>query len=57
MVVFIGVPLVLYAVLDALIRGKQNKKRKKAEEASKDEADKLKEELEKLKAQLGEKEE
>jgi signal peptidase len=57
MIIFIGVPLVLYAILDALIRGKQNKKRKKAEAASKDEADKLKEELEKLKAQLGEKEE
>lgn len=52
MVTFIGVPLVLYLLLDALLRAKHNKSKKKEEKAAKDEAERLKEELEMLKSQM-----
>ncbi len=57
MMVFIGIPLLAYILLDIAVRSKHNKKKKKADEEAKEEADKLKEELERLKAQLSEKEE
>ena len=58
MMVFIGIPLLAYILLDMAVRLKQNKRKKKADEQTKEEADKLKEEVERLKAQLsGSKEE
>lgn len=58
MMVFIGIPLLAYILLDMAVRSKQNKRKKKADEQTKEEADKLKEEVERLKAQLsGSKEE
>ena len=56
MMVFIGIPLLAYILLDIAVRSKQNKRKKKADEKAKEEADKLKEEVERLKAQLSEKE-
>jgi len=52
MMVFIGIPLLAYILLDMAVRSKQNKRKKKADEQAKEEADKLKEEVERLKAQL-----
>lgn len=57
MMVFIGIPLLAYILLDIAARSKQNKRKKKAEEKAKEESDKLKEEVERLKAQLSEKQE
>ena len=57
MMIFIGIPLLLYILLDVAVRSKQNKRKKKADDKAKQEADELKEELERLKAQLSEKEE
>lgn len=54
MMVFIGVPLVAYILLDMAVRAKQNKNKKKQAQSDKEEAEKLKEELERLKAQLSE---
>ena len=52
MMLFIGGPLVIYLGLDVAVRSRQNKKKKKAEESSMEENEKLKEELERLRAQL-----
>ncbi len=57
MLVFIGVPVVIYIILDMAIKGKNNKKKKKEQAKSEEEKEKLAEELERLKAQLAEKEE
>lgn len=54
MLIFIGVPLLIYIILDIITRSRQNKKKKAAEAETKDEAEKLKQELEKLKSQLAE---
>jgi large-conductance mechanosensitive channel len=57
MLVFIGVPVVIYIILDMIVKGKNNKAKKKEQEKSDEEKEKLEEELEKLKAKLAEKEE
>jgi len=57
MMVFIGIPLLAYILLDIAVRSKQNKRKKKADEKAKEESDKLKEEVERLKAQLSENQE
>lgn len=57
MMVFIGIPLLAYILLDMAVRLKQNKRKKKADEKAKEEADNLKEEVERLKAQLSDRKE
>ena len=54
MMIFIGVPILIYLALDIAVRSRQSKKKKKADDKNKAETDKLKEELERLRAQLGE---
>ena len=56
MLIFIGIPLVAYLMLDVAVRSRAGKKKKKAEKETEDETQKLREELERLKSQLSEKE-
>ena len=54
MLIFIGLPLVAYIVLDLVMRARQNKNKKTADDRSKAENEELKAELERLRSQLAE---
>ena len=54
MLIFIGLPLAAYIILDLVMRARQNKNKKTADEQSKAENEELKAELERLRSQLAE---